>query len=120
MPRSWLKVAEDKLAEDGNTVAPIEGDGADVENPGNSGIGTKADKVDSDTPEYTDPNGEEWCVCKRGDSGPNMREWKKAVSGEREDCAAKGLHGGKADELDDDEARDCEEDSSTSAERVVV
>lgn len=57
MPGTWLEASGDHLAEDRNDVGPVQGNGASVENTGDSGVGTETNQVDSDTPEDAEPDG---------------------------------------------------------------
>ena len=58
VPGARLELAEDDLAEDGDTVRPVERDGGDIEYTRDSGVGTEANQVDGDAPEDAEPNGE--------------------------------------------------------------
>ncbi len=51
MPRAALELAESKFADDGDAVAPVQRDSADVEDARDGGVGAEADEVDGDAPE---------------------------------------------------------------------
>ena len=80
MPRTRGELPEEQLAEDGDTVAPVEGDGADVEDAGNGGVRAKANQVDDDAPEDRDPHGIEGSSGLEADLGPDVGEWQQAIT----------------------------------------
>ncbi len=91
MPWTRLKFAEDKLAENGNAVTPVQGDSTDVEDAGNSSIRSETDQVNSDAPEDRNPH-----RVQRGSSdginiGPDARKGQKAVTGKGENGSAQRL-----------------------------
>lgn len=94
MPRPRSELPESEFAEYGDAVGPVEGDGADVEDAGDGGVGAQPDEVDDDAPEDGYPD------CVEGSSGsgvyfgPDVGEGEEAVAGEGEDGAGKGLLGG--------------------------
>lgn len=119
VPRTRLELAKDDLAEDRDTVTPVQRDGTNVKDTGNSGVGSETDQVDSNTAEHGEPNCQDRCTSKRQNFGPEPGPRDEPIAGESKDCSRQGLHGGEADELDDDEGTDGVEDSSTLAKDVV-
>lgn len=119
MPWSRDELSEDKLAENGYAIRPIESNGADVEDTGNSRVGAETDQVDDDAPEDRNPDSVKRSASLRVNLGPNAGEWQQAITGEGEDGSTKGLHGSEAHELDNEETAHSEEDSTGFAETVV-
>ena len=72
VPRTRFELAEDDLAEDGNAIGPIQGDGSDVEDTCNRGVGTQADQVNGDAPEDADPDCVDWGTGAFVDLGPEL------------------------------------------------
>ena len=120
VPRPALELAEHQLAHDGDAVGDVERDGADVEDAGDGGVGAQPDQVDEDAEEDAEPDAGERRARARVHPRPGAGEGEEAVAREGEDGAGGGLHGGEADELDDDEATEGVEDAAGLAERVVV
>lgn len=118
VPRTRLKLVEDKLARNGDDVAPVEGDGADVEDTGDGGVRAQADQVDGDAPEDREPHGVDRGASTAVDLGPEVRAWHEAVAGKGEDSASEGLGGGEADELQDNEGAEGVEDAACFSEGV--
>lgn len=120
VPRTGGEVArEQKLAYDGDTVAPVQGDGADGEHTRDGGVGSKTDQVDGDAEKDRDPDGVERSAGPGGDLDPDVGEGQHTVTGEGEDGTAESLHGCEGDELDDDQGSNGEEHGTTLAETVV-
>ena len=120
VPRSRLELIEDELAEDRNDVGPVQGDSGDVKYPQDGGVGAQSNEVDGYAPEDADPYGIQWSLRALVNDGPHSAEGEKVVAGKGEDGTAESLHGGKADELQDDQRTDGEDYAATGAERVVV
>jgi hypothetical protein len=119
VPRARFKLAESELAEDRDTVGPVEGDRADVEDTGDSSVGAETNKVDGDTEEDRDPDGVQRCASQGTELGPDRGHWQEAVTREGENGAGGRLHGCETNELDDYEAAYSEEDTARLAETVV-
>ena len=119
VPWAWDEFAEEELAHDGDDVAPVQSDGAHVEDAGDSGVGAQADEIDGDAPEDGDPHGEQGGAGALVDAGPQAGCGDQLVPGESEDRSSEGLRGGEADELQDDEGADCVDDAARFAEGVV-
>ena len=118
MPGTGDEGVGDDLAEDGNAITPVEGDGGDVEDTLDGGLGAEGDEVDGDTPEDGDPDGEDRSAGQWEDLGPEVREGQEAIAREGEDGATERLHSGEADELDDDEGADGKDDGAGGTEHV--
>lgn len=119
MPRPGLEFAKSHFTQDGNDVAPIEADGADVENPRNGRIRAETNQVDGNTPKDTDPHSIERGPSPSVHYGPNIGEGEQAVTGEGEDGPTESLRGSEADELQDDKCADGVEDTTRLSQRVV-
>ena len=119
MPWPRYELSEEKLAEDGDAIRPIERNGADVENTSNGRIGTETDQINDDAPEDGDPDSVERGAGQGVDLGPDTGEWQQAITREGEDSSPERLHGSEAYKLDDQETADGEEDSTGFAETVV-
>lgn len=119
MPWPRSEFSKQKLAQNGDAVAPVQRNGADVENTGNSSIRAETNQVDGNAEEHGDPDSIQWRSGHGMDFCPNSGEGQETVTGECEDCSAKGLHGCEADELNNNQACNCEEDGASFAEAVV-
>lgn len=119
MPRPGLEAAKDDLAEDGDAVAPVEGNGADVEDAQDSRVAAQADEVNGNTPEDGDPDCIERGTGAPVDLGPDVAKGEEAVARKGKDGAPKSLRGCEADELQDDEGADGEGDATCFAEDIV-
>jgi hypothetical protein len=119
MPWSRRELSKQKLAHNRDAVAPVQRDGTDVEDTGNSSIRTETNQVDGNAEENRDPDSVQWRSGHGADFGPGSGEGNETITGESEDRTAKSLHGCEADELDDDQAGNREEDGASFAEAVV-
>jgi hypothetical protein len=119
VPWAWDEFSEEKLAHDGDDVAPVQSDGAHIENAGDSGVGAQADEIDGDAPEDGDPHGEQGSAGAWVDAGPQAGCGDQLIPGESKDRSSEGLRGGEADELQDDKGTDCVDDAARFAEGVV-
>jgi len=119
VPRPRNELSEKKLAQNGDAITPVQCDGTDIEDTGNSSIRTETDQIDDNTEEHGDPDSIQW----RSGHGVNFRpesgEGEETVTGEGEHCSAKRLHGCEANELDNDQTRDCEKNTACFSEAVV-
>jgi hypothetical protein len=102
MPWARSELAKQKLAQNGDAIAPVQRDGTDVEDARNSSVGAETDQVDSNAEEDGDPDSIQWRSCHWVDFRPDSGEGNETVTGEGEHCSAKRLHGCEADEFDDD------------------
>jgi hypothetical protein len=116
-PRSELP--KHKLAQNRNAVAPVQRNGTDVEDTRNSSVRAETNQVDGNAEEHRDPNSVQWRSGHRVDFCPYSGEGQETITGESEDCSAKGLHGCEADELDNNQAGNRKKDSATFSEAVV-
>ena len=91
MPWPGDELSEGKLAENGDAIRPIESNGTDIEDTGNSRVGAETDQVDDDAPEDGDPDGVQRSAGQGVDLGPDVGEGQEAVTGEGEDGTAEGL-----------------------------
>ena len=119
VPRPGPELPKHHLAEDGDDVGPIQGDGADVEDTRDGGVRAQPDQIDSDAPERGDPDRVQGRTGDAVDLGPDVAEREETIAGEGEDGSGERLHGGEADEFEDDEAADGVEDPSRLAEGEV-
>lgn len=119
MPGAGLEFSKEQFAQNGDAVAPVEGDGADGENTGNGSVGAQTDQVDRNAEEGRNPDGIQGCASPGRDLDPDVGEWQQAVTCEGEDSTTEGLHRGKGDELDDDQPGNGEEHGTTFAKAVV-
>jgi len=119
MPWPRSEFSKEKLAKNGNAIAPVQRDSTDVEDTGNCSIRAKTDQIDSDAEEDGDPDCIQWRSGHWVNFRPDRREGYKSVTGEGKDCSAKRLHGCEAHEFDDDQTSDGEEDAACLAEAVV-
>ena len=71
MPWPWLELAKDDFAEDGDAVAPVEGDGTDVEDTSDGGVGPEPDQIDGNAPKNRDPDGIKGCARTLIDNRPD-------------------------------------------------
>jgi len=113
MPWPWLELIEHQLAQDRDDITPVQSNGANIEHSRDCCVGTKTDEIDDDAEEGRGPYCIKWSACPAVEFGPNVGEGNETITGEGEDGSAEGLHGCEADELDDDESRNCEEDTTT-------
>ena len=61
MPWTRGELSKQKLAQNGDAVAPVQRNGTHVEDTGNSSIRTKTDQIDGDAEKDRDPDGVQWC-----------------------------------------------------------
>lgn len=120
VPRPTLKLVEEKLAQDGNTVRPVQGDGAQVEDSRDSDIAPQADEVDQDANQRVQPHSQDRGISALPDLVPHLGAGEHLVAGEGPDGAAAGLQGRDADKVHDDEGGHGEEDGRALAHHVVV
>ncbi len=59
VPRTTFELAERKFADDRDAVAPVQRDGADVEDTRDGRVGAETDEIDGDAPEDGDPDRED-------------------------------------------------------------
>lgn len=120
MPRPTLKLVKEKLAQNGDTVRPVQSNGAQVEDRRDGDIATQADEVDQDANERVQPHSQDRGVGFLPDLIPHLGAGEHLVAGEGPDGAAAGLQGRDADEVHDDEGGHGEEDGGALAHHVVV
>jgi len=115
-----LETAEDELAEDGNDITPVQGNSTNIENTEDSGVTTKADKVDGNAEEYGHPDSVKRGAGTAVDFGPYVAEWNKTVSREGEHSATKCLCSSETNELKDNEGTYREDNTASLAKRVKI
>lgn len=120
MPRPALKLVKEQLAQDGDTVRPVQSNGAQVEDSRDGDVAAQADEVDQDADERVEPHGQDGGVGALPDLVPHLGAGQHLVAGEGPDGAAACLEGCDADEVHDDEGGHCEEDGCALAHHVVV
>ena len=91
MPWAGLEFSKDNFAEDGNAIAPIERNGTDVENSGDSCVGSESDQINGNAPEYRDPDGVERRSTPPVDDRPDPGSRDEPVARERKECPREGL-----------------------------
>ena len=91
VPWARLKLAKDHFTDDRDAIAPVEGDGGDIEDTGNGGVGAETDEVDGDAEEDGDPDGIEGSAGQGVDLCPNAGEGDEAVAGEGKEGTCLGL-----------------------------
>lgn len=119
MPGTRLELAKEQLAQNGNAVAPIQGNSTDRENTRNSSVGAKTNQVDGNAEEDGHPHSVEGGSSPGSNLDPHIGEGQHAITGEGEDSATKRLHGSESHELDDNKTRNGEEHTTTLAQAVV-
>ena len=62
MPRPGLELAKDYFAEDGDAIAPVEGDCTDVEDTRDGCVRSESDEIDNNTPKHRDPDSINRCT----------------------------------------------------------
>lgn len=120
MPWPALELVEQDLAQDGDAVGPVQGDGAKVEDGRDGDVAAEADEVDEDADERIQPHGQDGGVGAAPDLVPHARPGQHLVAREGPDGAAAGLQGRDADKVHDDEGGHGEEDGGLLAHHVVV
>lgn len=120
VPRPALELVEEELAQDGDAVRPVQGDGAQVEDARDGDVAAQPDEVDHDADERVQPHGQDGGVGALPDLVPHARPGEHLVAGEGPDGAAAGLQGRDADKVHDDEGGHGEEDGCVLAHHVVV
>lgn len=90
-PWPWLELVEENLAENGNAVAPVQGDGRDIENGANSLVATQSDEVNGDADEGEEPHGRDRSVSPFPDLGPEAGARQHLVTREGPDGAGARL-----------------------------
>lgn len=120
MPGPALELVEQELAQDGDAVRPVQGDGAQVEDGRDGDVAAQPDEVDEDADERVQPHGQDGGVGLAPDLVPHARAGKHLVAGEGPDGAAAGLQGRDAHEVHDDEGGHGEEYGPVLAHHVVV
>lgn len=120
VPGPALELVEEELAQDGDAVGPVEGDGAQVEDGRDGDVAAEPDEVDEDADERVEPDGQDGGVGAAPDLEPDARPGQHLVAREGPDGAAAGLQGRDADKVHDDEGGHGEEDGCALAHHVVV
>lgn len=120
VPGPALKLVEEELAQDGDAVRPVQGDGAQVKDARDGDVAAQPDEVDQDADESVQPHCQNRCVGPFPNLIPHLRPGKHFVTGEGPDGAAAGLQGRNADEIHNNEGGHGEEDGSVLAHHVVV
>ena len=119
MPGPGLELAEEHLAQDGDAVRPVEGDGRQVEDGRDGGVGAQPDEVDERAADGEEPDGVEGRGGGLVHLVPHARQREHLVARVGPHGAGPGLDGGDADEVEDDERGDGEEDTARGADVVV-
>lgn len=120
VPRPTLKLVEEKLAQDRDTVRPVQSNSAQVEDSRDGDIAAQANEVDQDADERVQPHSQDRGISALPDLVPHLGPGQHLVAGEGPDGAAAGLQGRDADEVHDDEGGHGEEDGRALAHHVVV
>lgn len=119
MPRTALELVEEQLAQDGNTVRPVQSNGADIEDGVDGNAASQTNEVDQDADKRVKPHRKDGGIRLLPDLVPNLVARNHLVTGEGPDSPATGLEGGDAHEVHDDEGGDGEEDGCALAHDIV-
>lgn len=119
-PRAWLELVEDQLAQNGDTVRPVERDGTQIEDGRDRNVAAQADEVDQDADQSIQPHSEHGRVSLAPDLVPDPAAGQHLVAGKGPDGAGAGLESGDAHKVHDDEGGHGEEDGGALAHHVVV
>lgn len=91
MPRTWLKLAIFELAEDGNNIAPVDGDCSNIEYASNGDVRPEPNKINSDAQRYGDPHSVDGSPSQRVDLSPDARAGEQTIARAGKDRSCEGL-----------------------------
>jgi hypothetical protein len=80
VPRSWLELPKQEFAQNGNTIAPIKSDCANVEDSGNGSVRSQANQVNGDAEKDRDPYSVKRSACLGVDFGPDVVERNETIT----------------------------------------
>lgn len=106
--RSRSDLAGDHLADNRDTVRPVERNSGDIEDGGNRGVATKTNQIEQDGAHTSKPNGVDWRLCQRRDLVPDAATWEQLVTSKGEDGATARLQRSDTGEVEDDKREDSE------------
>jgi len=120
VPWAGLEAAKDELAENWDNVAPVKGNGTDVEDTQDRGVATKPDQIDGDAEEDGDPDGVDGSTSAFVNLGPHPAEGNEAVAREGEHGTPECLGSGEANKLKDDKGTERKHNTACLAKGVEV
>lgn len=120
MPWTTLKLVEKQLAQDGDTVRPVERNGTQVEDSRDRDVAAQTNKVDQNADQGIQPHSEHGRVGLAPDLVPNPATRQHLVTAESPNGARSSLERGNADKVHDDKGGHGEEDGRTFTHDVVV
>lgn len=120
MPWATLKLVEEQLAQNGNTVRPVERNGTQVEDGRNRDVAAQTNEVDQNADERVQPHGEHWRIGLAPDLVPNPATGQHLVTAESPNGTGTSLERGDADKVHDDKGGHGEEDGRAFTHDVVV
>ena len=80
MPWSRSELSKQKLAQNGDAVAPVQRNGTDVEDTGNSSVRTETNQIDGNAEEHGDPYSVQWRSGHGVDFCPNSGEGQETIT----------------------------------------
>ena len=91
MPWARFEFAEHDFAEDGNAIAPVKCNGADVEDTSDGCVRSESDQVDGNAPEHRKPHGVNGSSSMPVDDGPDAGAWNESIARKRKDGTCERL-----------------------------